>query len=241
MQRPYMICTPPFCKSNGVRVLHLLYKQLEKRGMDVYLYCPVQNQPDYKYIEYDMQLDYLKEEGIVIYPEVVSGNPLNFKRVVRYVLYYPGKLGGDKEYDKGEMIFTHDRMFTLLGDVLTVPYVDTTLFYDDKRPKTQDCYFVYKGGKWRDAPETRGLTEINMSWPEKREELAELLRSTGTLYSYDDCTSLLEEAALCGCKPKIITETGTRDYIPTYPHVLTDFEKQMDRFIEVTQKGVSNQ
>lgn len=43
-----------------------------------------------------------KENDIIIYPGTVSGNPLEFQNVVRWILYYPGIIGGDKKYSDYE-------------------------------------------------------------------------------------------------------------------------------------------
>lgn len=44
--------------------------------------------------------------GIVIYPEIVAGNPLKADRVVNWILYFPGVNGGPRasEYDKKNLI-----------------------------------------------------------------------------------------------------------------------------------------
>lgn len=231
----YIICAPSYACSNGIRVLHFLSKILEENGYNAYMFSPAPHHKDYKYVE--KITDDMRKNAIVVYPEIVKGNPLGFQNVVRYVLYYPGVLGGNKEYHSSEMIFAYDRVFTTLGNVLTVPFLDTTIFYDDASPKRQDCYFVYKGGKWKEAIETSGLLEINMHYPDTREKLADLLRTTGTLYSYDNHTALLEEAIFCGCKVKIITNEGVKDYQSRYFESIKDFGEQLVNFINVTQNN----
>ncbi len=44
-------------------------------------------------------------DSIVLYPEVVSGNPLKAAKVVRWTLNSPGLLGGDAHYADDEMVF----------------------------------------------------------------------------------------------------------------------------------------
>ncbi len=234
-KKDYIIWTPTYSASNGVKVLHLLYKELEKRGYKVYLFSDSPFHSEYNYIEKEEINDDLKNNAVVIYPEAVVGNPLRVKNVVRYVLYYPGLNGGDKKYYQSETIFTHSPDFYPNVPVLTLPWLDKTFFYDDKSPKTQDCSFVYKGGKFRDAKETEGLLEITLDFPETRKELADLLRTTGTLYSYDNCTALLDEAVLCGAKVKIVTNDGIEDFHSKYLDDTRDFEQQMSNFVEITQ------
>ncbi len=232
-KKPYIICAPGYQKSNGCRVLHNLALEIEKRGYEAYLYSLYPRNERFKYID---NLDLVdKNSAIIVYPEITSGNPLRFKNVVRLVLYYPGILGGTKEYFDEELIFVHDRIFSDKGDVLTVPFIDTSLFYSDDTPKNKVCYFINKGGKWRDVPELVDAIEINMSYPENRDDLAKLLRETKVFYSYDDCSAIMDEALMCGCEVKIIKENGFEYYKPDYLERIQNFEEQIQNFIVKTQ------
>ena len=233
MKKDYVIWTPSYRKSNGVKALHRLYGELEKRGLNVYLYSGKPYTDGYRYVE-KISED-LRNNAVVIYPEIVFGNPLRFQNVVRYVLNYPGLLGGEKTYHNSEVIFAHVYNFYSSANILTIPWIDETLFYKDNSPKTQDCYFVYKGGKFRNAKETEGLLEINMNFPKTQKELADLLRTTKVLYSYDSCSSILDEAILCGVEVKIITKDGIENYNVSYYELIKDFEKNMENFINITQ------
>ncbi len=233
-KKPYIIWAPEYQKSNGAKILYKLSKYLQDKGYETYISSWPPYTEGYNYI-YEID-DEMRKNAIVVYPEVVRGNPLNIGRVARYVLYYSGELGGDKEFDKKEAVFTWLPKYYPEAPVLRLPFYDTSLFYDDNSLKKQDCCFVHKNGKWKDVKETQGLVEINMKWPESRKELADLLRTTGTLYSYDNASAVLDEAILCGAKVKIITEAGFEDYeiLPEITPEELDF--QLNRFIETTQK-----
>ncbi len=232
MKKKYIIWAPKYCKSNGVKVLYKLHDMLCEKGYDVYMFAPPS---EYKcrYISHITRQ--MRKNDIVIYPEIVVHNPLQFQNVVRYVLYYPGKNGGTKKYDDYELKFTYHEVFYPGADKLPVSTLDTKTFYKDDTKKDKDCYFVYKGGKWKDIPEFNNMIEINMSYPATKEELANLLRETNTLYSFDDCTQLLDEAVLCGCNVKIVRENGFEDFHSTYEEQLKDADKYFDNFIEKTQ------
>lgn len=237
-KKDYVIYTFPCTRSNGVRVLYLLANKLRDSGYNVYLY----NEMSLSNCSYaygfkciNRVTNRLRKHAIFVYPEVIVGNPLMARRVVRYVLYYPGVNGGEKKYHDSELIFTYLSEFYPEASILTVPFLDDKLFYNDFSVRTRDCYFVYKKGKFRDAPETNDLLEINMSYPDTREKLADLLRTTKTLYSYDDCTALLDEAMLCGVDVKIITQNGVEKYTSKYFENIKDFEKQLSYFIQITQ------
>jgi hypothetical protein len=232
--KKYIIWAPEYSKSNGVKTLYRLYKEIEKRGYEVYLYCKEKKFDEFNYIE--IITNDIKNNFIIIYPEIVVGNPLRIRNVVRYILYYPGKLKGDKKFHQSEVLFTHCQKYSPEAHILTIPWINENIFYDDNSVKIQDCYFVYKGGKFRNVKETNGLLELNMDYPKTQEELADILRKTSTLYSYDSTTSVLDEAKICGAKVKIITQEGMEDYTYDYYKEIDKFEIQMNEFINITQK-----
>lgn len=234
-KKDYVIWTFSLQASNGLRVLHFLADNLRNAGYNVYLYSSEPYSDGYQYV--DKITNNLRNNAIVIYPEIVLGNPLRFKNVVRYVLYYPGLNGGNECYHNSEQIFAFLPQFYPSVPVLTVPYLDKTLFYNDGKDKDIDCYFVNKGGKFREVEEIKGATEITMNSPSTREELAMLLRRTKTLYSFDDCSAILDEALVCGAIVKIITEDGLKDYISQSLESIKSFPQQFENFISATQKA----
>lgn len=236
--KKYFIYTLPYSSSNGIKMLYQLAQKLNEAGFEAELVCFGKKEEGYKYAENIS--DYSRENDIIVYPECVKGNPLCFKNVIRWVLYYPDKQDIESYIKNNECIFTWKDAY-LWPDrqnytQLRLQCIDTKIFYDDNSPKTQDCYFVHKNGKFREIPELKNAVEINMSYPATREELGNLLRTTGTLYSYDDCTLLLQEAKMCGAKVKIIT----KDDIIDDPEDYLDYseetcEKLLNNFISITQ------
>ena len=238
MKRPYLFCFPGYARSNGVRVLILLAKRLFAEGYEVFYY--VRNPagweesglPRISCID-----DALRQNGIVVYPEIIAGNPLRFRNVVRFVLFYPGRNGGMRHYHKSEMVFAYLPEFLPGARVLSIPWIDKSLFNDPGLERTDDYCFVYKGGRWRDPPELRNTPTITMQWPTTRAELAERLKRTRTLYSFDAETAVLEEACACGAHVKIVTSTGFRDYAPIHARIERDFEKQFQAFVKISQSN----
>lgn len=229
----YVIVAPPLARNNGVRALYTLHDVLRNRGYEAFMYCPEEGLPQYHYMNtINAQT---RKTGIVVYPEIVRGNPLRFNNVVRYVLYYPGVFGdGTTSYHESEKVFTWDLPY-YNAPCLLLPCMDTTLFYNNGEEKTVDCYFVHKKGIWRKVPEIAGLTEINMTYPETRDELAALLRKTRTLYSFDEKSMLNIEAKCCGATVKIVTENGFRDCDDWDCYSSDIPRQQLDHFIQVTQ------
>lgn len=231
-KRYIIVTSSPAYKSMGTRMLHKLHDALRMRGYEAFMFCPQGHIPGYHYLEtFDIQT---RKRDVVVYSETVIGNPLRFNNIVRYVLYYPGISGGEYPFYPSENIFTWEKKYYPGAPQLYLEWLDTSLFFDEHLPKTQDCYFVNKGGKWKELGELNGLTEINMNYPESRYDLAKLLKTTGILYSYDSDSAILAEAICCGAKVKIITKNGFKDANLEMPSK-AEMERQLDDFITLTQ------
>lgn len=179
----------------------------------------------------------MRNHAVAVYPEITAGNPLRVRNVARLVLFYPGRNGGMKRYHKSEMLFTYMPEFLPGADVLTIPYIDTNLFNDPGFPRTKDYCFVHKGGRWKDPPELRDIPTITMNWPETREKLADILKRTKTLYSFDNASAVLDEALQCGAKVMIITKDGYCKYEKDYPRIVSQFPAQFLNFVKRTQSS----
>jgi len=212
--RPYIVVTPTYCVSAGVRVMHSLCHELNALGLDarvlltsdlsrgsgVYL-NPALNTPavNAQMGENGPAWAALMEEAIVIYADGVQGNPLGAKRVVRYVL---GKEMPKPTDDPSDFRIYYSRAFPVKREAhhrtLFLFPVDLGLF-NDKGVVTrdQDMRWLGKGAKYCTEPE-QDVVDITYSWPPTREELAANLRRTRYLYSYDGLSCTNQEAILCG-------------------------------------------
>ena len=227
----YIIFAPNFSKSAGVRALYRLSELLEARGLEAPVLCEKGDGKHHCITQFTREM---QENDIIIYPEIIKGNPLLFRRVVRYVLYYPGVLGGDERYAANEYVITWDAIYLDGVPVLNLPLMDANLFYDEHLPKTQNCIFIHKGGIWRDIPELKSAVHITMDYPKDREELASLLKTTDILYSYDKYSMLNDEAFACGANVKIITEHGFEDYQKPQEFDPVRLEEQLNSFVQAT-------
>lgn len=217
----YIIAAPPYTqRSAGIKVLYELQKWLIRYGKDAII------------LNFTVPFQ-IEEDDIVVYPEIVSGNPLKAKRVVRYILNHPGRLGGDKEYDKSEILVAYDWVLGQYsnGVVLRTPCIEE-FFTDRGYERTIDCFFVGKSVN-TNHPVTKDCVEITYQWPAKRRELAELLNRTRNFYTYDQRTALISEAALCGCKVKDIIDNEISDN-QILDYDLDLFKNQLEQFIQMT-------
>ncbi|KSB88848.1 hypothetical protein AS593_03675 [Caulobacter vibrioides] len=216
---PIYVYAPPYnAASAGIRALHILVDALNRAGEDAFVFTDVytlgpQTAPD------TLRAPTLttetakahKAEGrrpIVVYPEVVSGNPLKASAVVRLVLNVPGLLGGAETYPDSELVYGYgQRLAEQIGHPdrsLFIPAIDLDEWTPgDGGPRTTVCYYASKYKEVHKA-ETFGLpddaVEIsrNLANSLQRDELVELLRRSRALYVFEN-TALAIEAPLCGC------------------------------------------
>ena len=70
---------------------------------------------------------------VVIYPEIVAGNPLGAECVIRYVLNFPGLLGGDEAYPETETVVAFSRTLADACEnaaaVLHIPVIDENVYH----------------------------------------------------------------------------------------------------------------
>ena len=216
LRRPYYIETPPYRRSSaGIRVMHMLCHVLNRLGEEAYVFTSEVN-PDLNTptVTEDVVRRHLQagREPIVVYPEIVSGNPRRAKSVVRYVLNVPGLIGGDKTFADTELIYAYGQ--NLLppnappGNVLFFPSVDSSLFNNRDNPldTQRQGILVYPGrhlNALKEHPELAHGTLITSTWPASRAELAALMRRSEMLYCFES-TAIALEAVLCGCPAVVL-------------------------------------
>lgn len=72
----------------------------------------------------------LRQSPVVVYSETILGNPLKAKRVMRWVLNFPGALGGSLHFPNDEYVVAYSNKIkecvSNCNDVLFLPAVDLT-------------------------------------------------------------------------------------------------------------------
>ena len=158
---------------------------------------------------------------VVIYPEIVFGNPLKAKKVARWLLFHnklykqvDGKTIG---YDKNDLFFCYRKVFNdeklnSENRELNLSYFDLDLY---KRinygERSGNCYILRKGAWRTDLPtQFDGPIIDNLSEDKK----VETFNKCKYCISYDTQTSYSMIAALCGCISIVVPEEGKtwRDY-----------------------------
>lgn len=262
---PYYIVSPPWTHtSSGVRTMHLLCHALNEVGQKAYL-VPSGGFTLSNYVRNHSLntplVDCADPDMIAVYPEIIEGNPLNAKRVVRYVL-------GQKEnttFSESDIVFA---CTTSLGrkvgslNVLTIPTFDRNIYYNRNNKKSGSCFYAQKYDRvlgHKLLPITDGMMRVEGSV----ERVLDIIINYKTCYSYED-SEIIVNAALCGCDivlvkseyfNKISTENefykfngmvwsdGER-FNDSCGSVLSkavdleiEFPRRLDNFIKITQGG----
>lgn len=200
----YIIWSPPYDPtSGGIKVLHKLCHEMRSLGYDAYLTVASSsgwNTPCFQ--------GNIGDDCVAIYPEIVFGNPIGCKKVIRWVLNKPGKIGGPTEYDKTDYIYAFHKMFYPVDNdhVLLLPVIETDIFKDKHLDRGQAVCYIGKGGNTPRIPETIGLLEITRGTALNPENLCNILNQSSVMYCYDNITAMTEIARLCGCPVCIIPD-----------------------------------
>jgi len=219
--QPYYIYAPDYRRSSaGIRVMHMLCDALIRSGHEAYVTASVLS-PEFmtpQLTEAVLEAHRAQAlEPIVVYPEVVDGNPLNGKVVVRYILNRPGFIEGNGQFAEGDILYAYSR--DLLGEdipedrVLFLPPFDLNLFRlpdnPAKRVPGKTCYYQGRRGELRVDPALLppDAIEITPTWPESWEELADLFQCCEMFYCCGS-SALATEAGLCGCLTVVLVEEG---------------------------------
>jgi len=233
VNRPYYIESLDYNKNYaGIKVMHLLCHALNLIGEEAYVYTDIVNFKLRTPKLTNVIIENHKSAGrepIIVYPEVVYGNPRSGKSVVRYILNHPGLLGGPKEFHETDLIYFFSYEFSLdlnhlPKNILRVPLVDTALFNNDNNSfdKSRRGILIYPGRYHEGLQQFSDLvkrgTLITATWPASHKELSDLFRKSELIYCFTN-SSIATEAMLCGCPVVLIRTPYTRDFIDTHKNL----------------------
>ena len=154
----------------------------------------------------------IDDETLVVYPEIVYGNPLGAKNVARWLLYHYKFENTPEAYRNDDLFMCYRTYFnspTLnpKGITVTINHFDDKLYRQYNFGKrTGNCYILRKGRNRTDLPkEFDGpVFDDNMS----QEELVKMFNTYKYCYDYDTQTFYATIAAVCGCIPIVVMEPG---------------------------------
>lgn len=201
----------------GIKVMHYLCDALNKVGEEAFLVIGnhkrgiAQVNPKLNTPILDRGLSSLhfrqRRTPRVIYSETIIGNPLRASCVIRYILNYPGVLGGNLSFPNTEMqvAYTQNikKHLPIISTVLFLPAVDL-----DELPKgkiLKEDYHLFYAGKYKafvgnpGLPPNLKMKEVTRHGSEgtTRNDTLVLLAKARSLFLFENST-LATEAILMG-------------------------------------------
>lgn len=230
-QTKFIIVAPPYNPTSaGCVVLHELCDALNQIDQPCYMVINIgdqfitSNEDQYfstasKRIRYGddpiLECQGIIDTGIVIYPEVIIGNPLNAANVVRYVLYFDGAhMQRKMAHSDRDFILTYTKAYIeKYHDILFYP-ITSDLFSEKNSPhnseRNLDTTYTDNRKEKNHVHILQNTIHINKQWPESKEQLATILKSTRYFYSWTDMSSTNVDALLCGAIPILIEPDPTK-------------------------------
>jgi len=125
----------------------------------------------------------ITDDTIVIYPEVIDGNPLNAKNIVRYYLNREGMAAGNAvNSGPNDFILAFNKLYHPSPDaILRYEKIDPNFYSTEISPLNRrlDCTYIGKGLHYSEYCKViDGTIEITRTAPAMKEGLANLLRQT---------------------------------------------------------------
>lgn len=163
-------------------------------------------------------LPWVSDDTIVLYPELVYGNPLRAKNVVRWFLFHNRFPDSPDAYGKNELVFSFREYFNDYNlnpscRLLNLNYFNKNLYKQTNFGERQGvCYIIRKGKNRPDLPKTfDGPVIDNLSEKEK----VAVFNKCKFCYDYDTQTFYASIAVVCGCVPIVVMEPGKtkEDYL----------------------------
>lgn len=150
--------------------------------------------------------------SIVIYPELIEGNPLGATKIVRWLLNKPGLVSNNISYSMDDkFIFWQDsyldvnQKLNLIGR-LSLSLIFASRYYNkNKLDRNGSCYLIRKGYNRTHNMHPHGSVCID---DKDHDDICDIFNNSKFLYSYDDNTAYLQFAILSGCIPIIIPTVG---------------------------------
>lgn len=156
------------------------------------------------------------EDSIIIYPEIIEGNPLGARRVARWLLNKPGVINGVNCFSFNDLIFHYADHFLPDGytseDAYRVKITDLkmNLYKDSFKGKREGIYYMIRKG--HDVPHTyhpAGAIQVD---GKSHLQLAELFSQAEMFISYDLHTAYSLFASMSGCDSVVVPRPGISLY-----------------------------
>lgn len=214
----YFVYAPEYVHwSAGIKILYKLHHAIKTSGREVYLLNHGRSSFRSKWNTSRLvsQLNRERESHtfVAIYTESIIGNPLGIKNRIRWVLNYPGLLGGQRHFD-GDYVLSYSsniasKMKNPDGVIPDSLFIGALSFVEIEElvptpgglaPKTYDLVYAQKFRSLGGVPTVPldnviEITRFDRKSP-NREATLNLVRGARSLHVYENST-MITEAQLC--------------------------------------------
>ena len=147
--------------------------------------------------------DYMRD-SVVIYPDIVRGNPLGARRYATFVLGFP------KFKIESDFIISYAKNYISNPDcILYKPFVSEHMHSRETPHWSQrslSLTYFGKGPGYADCALVPGTVLIERDWPRDKHQLALLLRQCKYLFTWDSLSATNIDAVLCGAVPVLMQD-----------------------------------
>jgi hypothetical protein len=209
-----IIATPSYSTEyGGIIVLHKLCHILNEVGFDSYVIDYTGNNQQLNLNpNFNTKNINIKEvdtfNDIIVYPEITVGNPYNFKKCVRYLLYYSSKKNIHYSWGSEDFwIYYRNEFYDSIKEYNILTVVDTKVDFFKNLNYTRDidsCYLIRKGNDYDHI--SKNYHPPNSLYINHNDDLSYLniFNRCKRFFSYDYNTYVNSIAALCGCESIIV-------------------------------------
>lgn len=214
-----IICAPPQTqRSDGAKALYLLSRSLREIGYDSYiLMMDLRDKTFQSFAFIDEIIDvndlasprYLTPKDTIdlnndvfVYPEIISGNPLNARFVARYFLNKEANLTGKAiDIASTDLLLTFQGVFRPDASFkLFYPMIDISAADDiepiEMRHRPISTTYLGKGVKYGECTRVPGT--IGLDWEKSYEEYQLLLKNSNFLFTWDYMSGTCGDAIVRG-------------------------------------------
>lgn len=152
----------------------------------------------------------LTGDHVVIYPEIVLGNPLGASNVVRWFLHQPGFHTGNFDYGCNELYFKFNTAIddfikegsTLSENEMKVIYYPLDIYKSDNNfvKDIECCHMIRKGSYKRKIHPENSICVDGLN----HQETADIFKRSEKFICYDDYTAYSLFAVLSGCGSYVV-------------------------------------
>jgi len=159
----------------------------------------------------------LADDMVAIYPEIVAGNPLGAKNVVRWLLHRPGYQTGKVCFGIGELYFDYNAFssdFGIAGSKLSSKKLFISRYHKhlynksealESQSRTGTAYCIRKGAGKKIVHDLENSILIDGM---NHEEISKIFKRVKRFISYDTKTMYSLMAVACGAESVVVPDVG---------------------------------